>query len=797
VTRPAFVLVDRARAEQFALLGTGLRLPSGSDPWTAPDGITWAVRRHGSHVFGVTWLGPGWVFDPYAARQRAETLAAARERMARATPDEHRRQLAAAAGHLRLGRHCERLAWLVHQQVLEAHSSLIKVPDFLARETLWGEAPDAAPRQWRQDLARVLEGLTWLHVAGAMGGGPLTLGTGTALLTHVADLRGSGADVCDERCPGRGGPPHHHYLVNLGRGFLGALEQFGEEDGAGVRAYRFPVGRPRGSGPTLRRVGKAGELISVYLPAKLGDPDVCRSFTAGQHRLLQALVRETTRRPKEKGKGISEVGIVTGNRVPDARGRGKVVCPGLGPDEDHVGFNGNGVRPGLGYYLATPGGWVAKAGGAAGAVEAFLADLAALAGPLGLTVVGVGKSSSQCYDLHQLRAMASAPGLRHALSQVLVRVYTRADYVQRWNSFFGWADVQREPGRDTAAEVLALAGEMVRKGISRRALARGIDADPSFLRRLFRGDKPWPPNQLERAREWVAGYGQATAPPAPCWPPLPGTSGEAPTMLDLALAYRAWGWSVVPQRTGMKKPTVRWKQFQDALPSETQLRRWFARWPDAGLVVVLGPVSGLFVIDVDGEEAHAVLLERLGSEPVAPKVLSGSRKPSRYHLYFRCPPPDVPTKGKATPWHGKLEFRCRGGIVVIPPSLHESGNRYAWAPGRSPADLPLPELPAPVLAALRPRAVPRPSPPVRVDVPSGLDASPSTRQFLSGAYAEGPRWNDRLYRAACDLAGRGVPLEVAEPLLLAGARPWDLDQEARAQATIDSAYGQPRAPGRW
>ncbi len=177
-----------------------------------------------------------------------------------------------------------------------------------------------------------------------------------------------------------------------------------------------------------------------------------------------------------------------------------------------------------------------------------------------------------------------------------------------------------------------------------------------------------------------------------------------------------------------------------------------------------------------------------------PKVLSGSRKPNRYHLFFRCP--EMPTKAKATPWHPKLEFRGKGGIVVIPPSLHRSGNRYAWADGASPDDLPLPELPAEIVAALQPS---RPSLPViqpATDV-NVEDASPSTREFLAGKYADGPGWNERLFRAACDLAGRGMSQQEAEPLLLAGARPWDDANIEIARRTIESAFSEPREPAHY
>jgi hypothetical protein len=174
-------------------------------------------------------------------------------------------------------------------------------------------------------------------------------------------------------------------------------------------------------------------------------------------------------------------------------------------------------------------------------------------------------------------------------------------------------------------------------------------------------------------------------------------------ILDAALSYLERGFSIVPQRPGEKKPCVRWKAFQDRLPTREEVIDWFTRqFPDAGLAVVLGPISKLFVIDVDGPEAHAELISRLDAEPAAPKVLSGSGKPFRYHLFFRHPA--VPTRAKITPWHPMLEFRGNRSIVILPPSLHRSGLRYQWAPGRSLEDIPLPDVPAAVLEALSERA---------------------------------------------------------------------------------------------
>ena len=72
----------------------------------------------------------------------------------------------------------------------------------------------------------------------------------------------------------------------------------------------------------------------------------------------------------------------------------------------------------------------------------------------------------------------------------------------------------------------------------------------------------------------------------------------------------------------------------------------------------------------------------------------------------------------------------------------------------------------------------------------------STRKFLSGEFANGPDWNGRLFRAACDMVGNHISIETATPMLLAGARPWDAGEQEKAERTIGSAYSEPRQPSR-
>src|SRR5262249_1253291 len=150
----------------------------------------------------------------------------------------------------------------------------------------WGPEEACWPTDHRQHaVMEVLRGLSWLHVAEWAGDGPPPLGAATALISQVADLRATADDACADDCPERGGPPHQHIQINVGRGLLGVLEQFARDDEAtGVRTYVWPAGRKaskrKGKNkaekkPTLRSVGATGRLATFYLPAVLGNKAVC------------------------------------------------------------------------------------------------------------------------------------------------------------------------------------------------------------------------------------------------------------------------------------------------------------------------------------------------------------------------------------------------------------------------------------------------------------------------------------------------------------------------------------------
>lgn len=158
--------------------------------------------------------------------------------------------------------------------------------------------------------------------------------------------------------------------------------------------------------------------------------------------------------------------------------------------------------------------------------------------------------------------------------------------------------------------------------------------------------------------------------------------------LVAALAYAGRGWSVIPVSRD-KRPLVAWAGFQKRRASESEIRAWYSQWPDAGVAIVCGAISGdLVVLDVDprhgGSDSLDALVELHGQLPPSPVAKTGG---GGTHYYFRAP-----GLGCIPSLRSGLDLKGDGGYVVAPPSLHPSGLRYEWLYPRDGASQ-LPALP--------------------------------------------------------------------------------------------------------
>jgi putative DNA primase/helicase len=150
--------------------------------------------------------------------------------------------------------------------------------------------------------------------------------------------------------------------------------------------------------------------------------------------------------------------------------------------------------------------------------------------------------------------------------------------------------------------------------------------------------------------------------------------------IDAALAYMRRGVPVFP--VNLKKTPLTLHGFKDASLDETQVCAWWRDYPDAGISLPTGAVSGVDVIDIDPRHGGSYLA--LASRNALPETYTVATGGGGMHLYFQHRE-GVKCRTNVLPG---VDVRSDGGYVVAPPSCHESGNRYSVA-----NDAPLAEMP--------------------------------------------------------------------------------------------------------
>ncbi len=185
--------------------------------------------------------------------------------------------------------------------------------------------------------------------------------------------------------------------------------------------------------------------------------------------------------------------------------------------------------------------------------------------------------------------------------------------------------------------------------------------------------------------------------------------------IKTALAYKhKFGFCVVP--CNGKIPLVDWKDFQERQPSDEKITLWWTRWPDAGIAVVTGEVSGgVCAVDLDGYKdsfQSAPIDELIGDSMEMPISVTPS---GGQHWWFRT----SEQLGDRIGFLPATDFRS-GGIIILPYS-----EGYKWRVKLSEAEIP--ELPEALANAIR---------------CSSNKPTASKRPITGKYYGEGRRDND-------------------------------------------------------
>jgi hypothetical protein len=145
---------------------------------------------------------------------------------------------------------------------------------------------------------------------------------------------------------------------------------------------------------------------------------------------------------------------------------------------------------------------------------------------------------------------------------------------------------------------------------------------------------------------------------------------------DAALQLASKGMRVFPLWPGTKEPLI--KDWPKRATTDINVVRGWWRSGHYNIGVATGEGSGIWVLDVDGDEGEAtlrVLEAEHAALPPTVKVITGRGR----HLYFGWPIGTEIRNSQSRDDMPGLDVRGNGGYVLAPPSVHPSGRVYSWS----------------------------------------------------------------------------------------------------------------------
>jgi len=170
--------------------------------------------------------------------------------------------------------------------------------------------------------------------------------------------------------------------------------------------------------------------------------------------------------------------------------------------------------------------------------------------------------------------------------------------------------------------------------------------------------------------------------------------------LDWAAMYHSYGLQAVPAMHPSsggqwKRPTIKWREHENALVDGDQIAQWFRRAQHSQMGIITGACSGIFVVDLDTHKGPSAMawwqgmlaVENNGLDLETAIVTTGG---GGKQYYFKTPAGWTPPTNKTAIG---VDIRGQGGFVMAPPSMHESGREYAWDAGCAPWEIDILEAP--------------------------------------------------------------------------------------------------------
>jgi hypothetical protein len=151
-------------------------------------------------------------------------------------------------------------------------------------------------------------------------------------------------------------------------------------------------------------------------------------------------------------------------------------------------------------------------------------------------------------------------------------------------------------------------------------------------------------------------------------------------LLEQALHYaQNAGWLIHPCKPDKTPYLKAWQEKATTDPE--QIKSWWSKWPEALIGCATGQMSGIWVLDADLPDGPDEL-EQMN----LPSTLKQQTGSGGLQVFFSWNGHNIRNSARKL---GKcLDVRGNGGYVVLPPSLHPSGNRYKWLVKAKPCPAP-------------------------------------------------------------------------------------------------------------
>jgi hypothetical protein len=241
------------------------------------------------------------------------------------------------------------------------------------------------------------------------------------------------------------------------------------------------------------------------------------------------------------------------------------------------------------------------------------------------------------------------------------------------------------------------------------------------------------------------------------------------------------------------------RQRKSGKPCVLPEARFEALFEGANLAAMAGRTSGNLVgLDCDTPRAFETVRDGLEERRTAHWAYETARGGGILLCLAEGEAANMP---KGTTLVDDLEVWGHHHYMVLPPSVHWSGVVYTWLTPPGTAGEPPPQVSIHDLewlgVTLERQKLQQWDSPDLSGLPAWTGAlSRRNQEFLVHGVPEGDR-NSRLFAAACDMAGCGVPYADAEPLILTAAARCDPPYPVRdAVSSLKSAYNRKRVPAR-